>query len=111
MITPEKIEELVKEDRLHEFYNSWDWKKLRRKVLKKQNDECQICKQRGKVKTATTVHHVNYVKKCPALALSETFIDENGEEKQNLIALCHDCHEELHNYRNKRKKKLNTEKW
>lgn len=110
MLTPERIEGLVKTERLHDFYNSWDWKNLRRKILKAQNNECQLCKQKGRTRVATTVHHVKHVKDFPRLALSETFIDGSGEEKRNLLALCHDCHEEIHGYR-KKKKTINVERW
>ena len=50
---------------------------------------------------ATTVHHINYVKSHPELALEIMFVNEQGELERNLISLCHDCHEKRHGYRHK----------
>lgn len=60
--------------------------------------ECSICKSRGSYTLATTVHHVNYVKRHPELAL-EIWYEYQGKRKRNLLSLCHDCHEEVHGYR------------
>lgn len=105
------ISKLISENRLEEFYNSKYWRKLRKEVLAEHKGECQICKSRGFYTEANTVHHVQYVRKHPRLALSKTYIFQ-GKEYKNLIPLCHDCHEEVHGYRQKEKKKpLTEERW
>ena len=54
------VKKCIKEN-IHRFYTWSEWKAKREEVLKLDKYECQICKQRGKYKKATTVHHVNYV--------------------------------------------------
>ena len=99
-------------DDVHAFYTSGKWKQLRAKVLMMDRYECQICKARGRYTKATTVHHVNYVKQHPELAL-EIWYEWQGERKRNLISLCRDCHEEIHGYRKKVQDKalLTEERW
>ncbi|MFR2998990.1 MAG: HNH endonuclease [Enterocloster sp.] len=106
----QSIQKLIIEGKLHDFYNSTDWKKLRKQVLKMDKYECQICKSKGRYRKATTVHHVNYVKKHPELAL-DMYYTWQGTQKRNLLSLCHDCHEEVHGYRKKEKKLLTEERW
>lgn len=73
--------------------------------------ECQMCKKRGKYTRATMVHHVNYVKMHPELALS-VYYTWQGVQRRNLLSLCHDCHEEIHGYRKKNKASpLTEERW
>ena len=109
----EFVKKCIREDNLHVFYTWRAWLKVRANVLKKDKYECQECKKRGFYKEATTVHHINFVKKRPDLALDEYYEDECGVKKRNLISLCHDCHEMAHGYRSKSKKKepLTLEKW
>lgn len=104
------VSQCVKND-IHDFYNSPKWKKLREQVLKGDKYECQICKKKGKYTRATTVHHVNYVKRYPELALEQYYLWQ-GKQRRNLISLCHDCHEEVHGYRKpENKKPLTEERW
>lgn len=104
------VKKCIKEN-IHRFYTWSKWKTKREEVLRLDKYECQICKQRGKYKKATTVHHVNYVKKHPDKSL-EIWYYFRGEKKRNLISLCHECHEEVHEYRKKEKKKpLTEERW
>lgn len=105
------VQSLIDDNKLHDFYVSSHWLRLRKEVLKEHKGECQHCKQKGFYKKATHVHHHQYVRKHPRLALSKTYIWQ-GEEKQNLIPLCHACHEAVHEYRIKNKKKpLTVERW
>ncbi|HHY28077.1 MAG TPA: HNH endonuclease [Desulfitobacterium dehalogenans] len=105
------VQGLIDDGKLHLFYVSSQWLKLRSDVLDKHKSECQRCKERGFYKRANTVHHVNYVRKHPRLALSKTYVFR-GKEYKNLIPLCHNCHEEVHGYRQKEKKKpLTEERW
>lgn len=97
---------------IHKFYTCGKWKKLRAAVLELDKHECQLCRSRGKYTKATTVHHVNYVKQHPELAL-EIWYEWQGERKRNLISLCRDCHEEVHGYRKKASNKplITDERW
>lgn len=84
---------------------------MRREVLRMDHGECQLCKQRKIYSKATTVHHVNYLKKFPELALSIWF-EWKGTKKRNLISLCRDCHEEVHGYRKPEKEEpITEERW
>lgn len=115
-MTPEQVKEwvvqLIKEDRLHEFYTSGLWLKARADALDEDKHECQRCKKAGKYERANTVHHVKPLKKYPELALSKTYF-ENGKEYRNFISLSHVCHElEDEAHLNKvAKKQLNEERW
>lgn len=105
------ISQLIAEDRLEDFYNSKEWRHLRIEVLIEYKYECQICKAKGYYTRATTVHHVQYVRKHPRFALSKVYIFQ-GTVYVNLIPLCHKCHEEIHGYRQKEKKEaLTQERW
>ncbi len=109
---PVHLLECIRAGRLHVFYTSADWLHLRRSVLEYDHFECQHCKQRGKYTRASTVHHVRYVRKCPDLALSKWYQDEEGRTQRNLISLCHDCHEAEHGHRRKHvKSSLTVEQW
>ena len=105
------ISKLIAEDRLDKFYNSPQWRKLRKEVIAENKNECQDCKAKGYYTKANTVHHEQYVRKHPRLALSKTYTFK-GKEYKNLIPLCHDCHEARHGYRQKEKKEpLTVERW
>lgn len=105
------IRELIAAGNLHAFYASRTWVKLRAEVLTEDKYECQRCKSRGYYARANTVHHARHVRKYPELALSKTYIDEQGKEKRNLISLCRDCHEEAHGFRRQQQKSLTEERW
>lgn len=102
---------------LDRFYHSREWKRVSREVLAEQHYECQICKERHKLTllryTKASVHHVNEIKDRPDLRLSKFYVDFQGKTKRNLIAVCNDCHNELHGRFQLRqeKKQFNEEKW
>lgn len=105
------VQQLIEENRLHDFYTSSQWVNLREEVLQEDKYECQDCKTRGFYKKANHVHHNQFVRKYPRLALSR-FYELDGKEYRNLVSLCHDCHERRHEYRQKEKKKpLTEERW
>ncbi len=56
-------------DGIHRFYTWSKWERVRRQVLEMDKYECQDCKDRGIYSRATTVHHNQYVKRYPELAL------------------------------------------
>ena len=104
------VKKCIRED-IHRFYVWGPWKKVRREVLQMDHGECQRCKEKKIYTKATTVHHVNYVKKHPDMAL-EIWYEWNGVRKRNLVSLCHDCHEAVHGYRKPEKKEaLTEERW
>lgn len=94
------------------FYKTYEWKKLRKEVLKHDKHECQLCKKRGYYRRANTVHHVMPIEEYPELALFKTYVDKDGKEKRNLISLCRECHEREHEYRwPERPEPLTPERW
>ncbi|MEH7490843.1 HNH endonuclease [Neobacillus niacini] len=77
---------LIQSDNLMKFYKGKDWMSLRLVALRRDNQECQNCKSRGKYRKADCVHHMKEVKDHPELALS----------LDNLQSLCNSCHNEIH---------------
>lgn len=108
------INELIKSNKLWQFYKSAEWRKLQAEVLKEQHNECQVCKEQGRYTRADTVHHIQYVRKHPETALSKTYTYK-GEEYINLIAICKACHNKVHTEKGFNKKHsakpLNEERW
>lgn len=107
------IKELIRENKLNRFYMSKEFLKLKKEVLEEQHYECQICKEAGKITKADTVHHVQFVRKHPRLALSK-YYTYKGKQYRNLIAVCKACHNKLHPEKCKTKKKekfTNEERW
>ncbi len=51
-------------------------------IIKRDNYECQKCKEKVKYSKADCVHHIIHLKDNPYLAL----------ESSNLISLCNECH-------------------
>lgn len=96
----EWIIECIRNDDMHTFYTSPEWRRLQAQVLKRDHYECQRCKKKGFVSRARTVHHKEYVRKRPDLAL----------DPANLEAICESCHWEEHHKREK-KSFLNEERW
>lgn len=90
------IKKLIAEDRMDEFYTSWEWRKLSGQVRAMDHNECQICKAKGRYKRADSAHHRMEVKKYPELALSIWYTDEHGDLQRNIIAICESCHAEVH---------------
>lgn len=89
------IKKLIKEDQLEKFYKCKEWKELSAQIKKENNNECVFCKRKGIHTRARSVHHVQWVKKHPRLALSRTYTYK-GKVYDNLIPLCESCHNEQH---------------
>ncbi len=116
-MTPEELKKLIPElsasHKMYVFYKSPEWRALKNEVLKEQHNECQICKAQGRYTQADTVHHVQYVKKYPELALSKTYTYK-GKEYRNLIAICKACHNKVHiekGFNKKHSHFINEERW
>ena len=114
----EFIRQCEKENKIYRFYHLPEWISLRREVLFESHNECYDCKLKGILTVGTDeepleVHHVNFVKVRPELALSKFYVDKNGALKPNLVALCHNCHDKRHNrFNDKVKEKFkDDERW
>lgn len=107
------VQGFIEENRLDKFYTSGYWQNLRNEVLEEHKKECQVCKKKGFYAEANHVHHVQYVRKHPRLALSKTYVFE-GKEYVNLLPVCKNCHENVchpERLRHRQKKLLTEEKW
>lgn len=101
-----KIISLVMNGEENRVYKLQVWRRKRAAILKRDNYECQHCKKKRlrKIVRATHVHHIQELKHHPDLALDD----------DNLISLCFDCHEEMHdrNANNRKQPKfVNEERW
>ena len=113
------IKELIDSNQLYKFYKSKYWIELKNEVLEEYHCECSMCRARGKIVRAVTVHHVNHLRDRPDLALSKYYIDKDGNKQRNLIPLCAKCHnqahpEKLEKARDKNKKQIDSkyeERW
>lgn len=83
----------MKHTKTNSFYLSKEWQKVRLKVLASDKCECQCCKEHGRYRRATTVHHVKHLDKHPELALSKYYTDADRVIHKNLISVCKECHE------------------
>lgn len=96
------------------LYHTRTWKKKRLSILERDNFECQRCNgnfrvgpeiKKIKLTKATTIHHIVELNDDVSRMLDD----------ENLISLCHECHDLIHgrttkNF-NKPKKKTNKEMW
>lgn len=106
-----KLLQAIREGNTHYFYTSRTWRRKRKEILERDNNECQICKANGKVTVGTKeepliVHHIKELKDRPDLALTDG----------NLLTVCNDCHENVcHPKRlgeyQERKRFMNEERW
>ncbi|MBP3707063.1 MAG: HNH endonuclease [Clostridia bacterium] len=69
--------------KIQRFYNSKEWRSKRDEVMSRSNGLCVVCWKIGRIRNATSVHHIKKLREHFELRL-----DDN-----NLIALCRDCHE------------------
>ena len=108
------IKEMIKANTIYKFYKTKEWLYIKNKMKNKFHNECVDCRKLGRITMCEVVHHEQYVRKYPRLALDEFYIDKKGNRKRNLIPLCHACHLKRHGYHNmnnSNKKILNSEKW
>ena len=67
-------------------YKSMKWKKIRAKVLRRDEYLCRECKRYGKTTLATTVHHIKPASKYPEIRFNIN----------NLYSCCANCHNTFH---------------
>lgn len=111
MYTIEQIKKLIREGNKKKFYDDKDWKKLSKRILERDNNECQECKKEGKVtikehNKKLDIHHKKELEQYPELAYCE----------ENLETVCVHHHNVLDNknpFKNKiiKKKFVNEERW
>jgi len=68
------------------FYKTAKWESKRENVLRRDEYLCQECRRYGRTTPATTVHHILPLEQRPDLKLNS----------QNLISLCEQCHNKMH---------------
>lgn len=74
----------------HKFYHSKAWQEVRAFVWDRAHGLCERCAEKGEVKPADVVHH-----KIP-LSISNMDDPKIALDPGNLMALCNDCHTEVH---------------
>ena len=69
------------------FYQSKEWQLLRNQKWVDADGLCEMCRAKGIIRSAKEIHHIEP-------------ITENWNKRldyDNLIALCSDCHNAIHN--------------
>ena len=104
---------MLTDEQTKDFYNSPDWRRTRKEILRADKGECQICKAKGRYTKAVIVHHVNHLRDRPDLKLDKTYKDTNGITQRQLISVCRECHETVCHPERMREiaKPLTTERW
>ena len=69
------------------WYKTARWIRLRKQILLRDKGQCQECKRYGRSREATTVHHI------------EPDRPELFWIRDNLISLCGECHNGMHDRR------------
>lgn len=69
------------------FYKTKRWEKKREIILKRDEYGCKECSRYGNTIPATTVHHIYPLETHPEFRLTN----------ENLVSLCNNCHERMHN--------------
>lgn len=78
-------------EKYEKYLSSKKWKEIREKIAKNKNYTCEKCQK--KIYKGFHIHHLNY--------------NNLGNEKDSdLIFLCKNCHEKIHNRENKNNKTL-----
>lgn len=96
-----KIEVSNREER-NQFYNSSEWRALRKLVLERDHNECVWCKDEGKVtRENLEVDHIKELEFYPEFALD---ID-------NLRTLCKACHNKRHDRFDKNDRNFRKDEW
>lgn len=85
----EPVRKIKEEDR-KKIYLSKRWRQLRESKLM-NNPLCEICLQKGIIKPAIDIHHIDSFLNYEGLKRIEVAYNYN-----NLLALCKECHSEIH---------------
>ena len=76
----------IRDSKSQSFYNSKEWKYIRKSVLSRDLGLCLVCRKSGIITTSSLVHHIIEVKEDITKALDPT----------NLITVCDRCHSRIH---------------
>lgn len=87
-----------RDEKSKKFYDSKEWEKARELALKKYYYLCQECLKRKIITPYDVVHHIVPLKESKELSLD---ID-------NLLPLCHKCHNKIENSKQERKLNINV---
>ena len=68
------------------FYNSPEWRRKQKAILRRDHYQCQLCKRYGRIREAKRVHHKLELAEYPELAMKD----------DNLVSVCKECHNKLH---------------
>jgi 5-methylcytosine-specific restriction endonuclease McrA len=68
------------------FYNSPEWRRKQKAILRRDHYQCQLCKRYGRIREAKIVHHKLELAEYPELAMKD----------DNLVSVCMKCHNKLH---------------
>lgn len=124
------IYELIRTNKLYQFYKTCEWLSLRDEIMEDHHYECERCEELGAweregrgrwyrserhhLRKAETVHHEFEVRDHPSMALTRWVTGANGERREVLHPLCNLCHNEIHGRYlkgNTSKPQLNEERW
>lgn len=83
---PKDLLQAIEFGNVRKFYKSAIWRHKRKEILKRDNYECQRCKEKGTFSLAEVVHHIKHLRDYPEFALAD----------DNLKCLCSACHNEVH---------------
>jgi hypothetical protein len=73
-------------DSYQKYLKSYEFKAVRRCVMNRANNTCEVCKSRR----ASEVHHIKYSK----------WYNGDVDKSSNIIAICHPCHCDIHKKEN-----------
>lgn len=81
----------IRDKELQSFYNSKQWKNTVSIIKQRDKGLCLMCLYNNKISYYNVIHHIEELKSNKAKAL----------DPNNLICLCHRCHNEVHSNYNK----------
>ena len=76
----------IRDKKTQTFYDSLEWKRIRKVVLSRDLGLCLVCKDKGIISYADIVHHIVELKEDSSKSL----------DINNLISLCNGCHNKIH---------------
>lgn len=74
-------------EKYNSFYCSKEWQDLRNRKWYDADGLCEMCKKKGIIREGIDVHHLVEISKDWSKRL----------DYDNLVLLCKDCHNEIHN--------------
>ena len=86
----------IDKNKWRRFYGNKAWKQLRDDKLREQ-PLCERCLEEGRIRAATDVHHIIPF----GLGIDEQQKWELFLDYTNLMSLCKQCHNKLHQHRKK----------